>query len=201
MKVPSILVLTIINSRAVPLHHRERIGQAVVAGSSQRCERSRSTTPSADVALIDLRMPLMDGIARCLDSYAAPVRRLSHLTPTCDAEVYRHSIRRIGSLKDMLGREVVQSIRAAAAGKRTIPAAVASRLAEFTPRDDLTAREVEVLQFVAKGLRNKEIARVIGRTEGTVKMHLKHVMAKLGVDDRTEAVTLGAQRGIIHLDG
>jgi len=81
-----------------------------------------------------------------------------------------------------------------------IPPAVASRLAEFTPRVDLTEREVEVLHFVAKGLRNKEIARVIGRTEGTVKVHLKHVMAKLGVDDRTEAVTLGLQRGIIHLD-
>jgi DNA-binding NarL/FixJ family response regulator len=74
-------------------------------------------------------------------------------------------------------------------------------LAEFTPRVDLTVREVEVLQFAAKGLRNKEIARVIGRTEGTVKVHLKHLMAKLGVDDRTEAVTLGIQRGIIHLDG
>ena len=75
-----------------------------------------------------------------------------------------------------------------ASGKRVIPPAVASRLAEFTPRIDLTEREVEVLRFVAKGLRNKEIARVIGRTEGTVKVHLKHVMAKLGVDDRTEAV-------------
>jgi two-component system, NarL family, response regulator len=57
-----------------------------------------------------------------------------------------------------------------------------------------------VLRLVAKGLRNKEIARVIGRTEETVKVHLKHLMQKLGVDDRTEAVTLALQRGIIHLD-
>jgi DNA-binding NarL/FixJ family response regulator len=64
----------------------------------------------------------------------------------------------------------------------------------------LTAREVEVLRLVAKGLRNKEIARVIGRTEETVKVHMKHLMQKLGVADRTEAVTLALQRGIIHLD-
>jgi DNA-binding NarL/FixJ family response regulator len=77
---------------------------------------------------------------------------------------------------------------------------VAGRLAEFTPRVDLTQREVEVLRLTAKGLRNRDIGRVIGRTEETVKVHLKHIMAKLGVEDRTEAVTLGLQRGIIHLD-
>lgn len=158
-----------------------------------------------DVALIDLRMPLMDGISAMVSILTKhPEARLVALTTyDGDADIYRAlDSGAVGYLlKDMLGREVVQSIRAAAAGKRAIPAAVASRLAEFTPRVDLTAREVEVLQFVAKGLRNKEIAHVIGRTEGTVKMHLKHLMAKLGVNDRTEAVTLGAQRGIIHLDG
>ena len=69
-----------------------------------------------------------------------------------------------------------------------------------SPRVDLTPRELEVLRLTAKGLRNRDIARVIGRTEETVKVHLKHIMAKLGVEDRTEAVTLGLQRGIIHLD-
>ena len=103
-------------------------------------------------------------------------------------------------LKDVLVRELVPGVRAAARGGRVIPAAVAGRLAEFTPRVDLTAREVEVLRLVAKGLRNREVARVIGRTEGTVKAHLKNIHEKLGVDDRTEAVTLALQRGIIHLD-
>lgn len=65
---------------------------------------------------------------------------------------------------------------------------------------DLTKRELEVLRFAAKGLRNREISRAIGRSEATVKVHLKHAMAKLGVQDRTEAVTLALQRGIIHLD-
>jgi DNA-binding NarL/FixJ family response regulator len=157
-----------------------------------------------DVALIDLRMPVMDGISAMVSIFAAhPEARLVALTTyDGDADIYRAlDSGACGYLiKDMLGRELVQSIRTAATGKRAIPAEVANRLAEFTPRVDLTAREVEVLNFVAKGLRNKEIARVIGRTEGTVKVHLKHLMAKLGVDDRTEAVTLGLQRGIIHLD-
>lgn len=158
-----------------------------------------------DVALIDLRMPEMDGMSAMVSIFSAhPDARLVALTTyDGDADIYRAlDSGACGYLiKDMLGRELVQSIRAAVAGKRVIPAAVASKLAEFTPRADLTEREVEVLQFVAKGLRNKQIARVIGRTEGTVKVHLKHLMAKLGVTDRTEAVTLGLQRGIIHLDG
>jgi two-component system, NarL family, response regulator len=157
-----------------------------------------------DIALIDLRMPVMDGISAMVSIlHAHPDARLVALTTyDGDADIYRAlDCGACGYLiKDMLGRELVQAIRTAVAGKRVIPAAVASRLAEFTPRVDLTGREIEVLHFVAKGLRNKEIARVIGRTEGTVKVHLKNLMAKLGVDDRTEAVTIGLQRGIIHLD-
>jgi DNA-binding NarL/FixJ family response regulator len=158
-----------------------------------------------DVALMDLRMPVMDGITAMVSIFSThPHARLLALTTyDGDADIYRAlDAGACGYLiKDMLGRELVQAIRIAASGKRVIPPAVATRLAEFTPRVDLTNREVEVLHFAAKGLRNKEIARVIGRTEGTVKVHLKHLMAKLGVDDRTEAVTLGLQRGIIHLDG
>ena len=158
-----------------------------------------------DVALIDLRMPVMDGIAAMTAIVSAhPEARILALT-TYDGDVDIYRALDSGAcgylIKDMLGRELVQAIRHAASGKRVIPPAVAGKLAEFTPRLDLTERETEVLHFVAKGLRNKEIARVIGRTEGTVKVHLKHLMAKLGVEDRTEAVTLGLQRGIIHLDG
>ena len=157
-----------------------------------------------DVALIDLRMPVMDGISAMAAIFSAhPEARLLALTTyDGDADIYRALDSGACGylLKDMLGRELIQSIRVAAGGKQVIPPVIASRLAEFKPRVDLTEREVEILHFVAKGLRNKEIAHVIGRTEGTVKVHLKHVMAKLGVDDRTEAVTLGLQRGIIHLD-
>jgi len=157
-----------------------------------------------DVVLMDLRMPRLDGVSaiRALLSADPEAHIVALTTYDGDADIYRAlDAGACGYLvKDMLGTELIRAIRGAAAGKRVIPPAVASRLAEFTPRIDLTAREVEVLRLVAKGLRNREIARVIGRTEETVKVHVKHVMEKLGVDDRTEAVTLALQRGIIHLD-
>ena len=157
-----------------------------------------------DVVLMDLRMPKVDGVAaiRAIRE-ADPGARIIALT-TYDGDADIHRALSAGAcaylVKDVLVAELVTAIRGAAAGKRVIPAAVASRLAEFTPRVDLTTREVEVLRLVAKGLRNREIARVIGRTEGTVKVHLKNIHEKLGVEDRTEAVTLALQRGIIHLD-
>jgi DNA-binding NarL/FixJ family response regulator len=157
-----------------------------------------------DVVLMDLRMPALDGLSAIRAIRADdPAARIVALT-TYDGDADIHRALSAGAcaylVKDVLVAELIQAIRRAAAGQRVIPAAVASRLAEFVPRVDLTEREVEVLRLVAKGLRNREIARVIGRTEGTVKVHLKNIHQKLGVDDRTEAVTLALQRGIIHLD-
>jgi two-component system, NarL family, response regulator len=159
---------------------------------------------SPDVVLMDLRMPRLDGIAATTAIVAAhPEARVVALTSyEGDADIYRAlDAGACGYLiKDMVGSDVVGAIRTAAAGRRVVPPGVAGRLAEFTPRVDLTRREVEVLRLTAKGLRNRDIGRVIGRTEETVKVHLKNIMAKLDVEDRTEAVTLGLQRGIIHLD-
>jgi two-component system, NarL family, response regulator len=159
---------------------------------------------SPDVVLMDLRMPRLDGIAATRAIVAAhPDAHVVALTSyEGDADIYRAlDAGACGYLiKDMVGSDVVGAIRTAAAGRRVVPPSVAGRLAEFTPRVDLTPREVEVLRLTAKGLRNRDIARVIGRTEETVKVHLKNIMAKLDVEDRTEAVTLGLQRGIIHLD-
>jgi two-component system NarL family response regulator len=157
-----------------------------------------------DVVLMDLRMPKMDGVSAITAIRTAhPDAHVVALT-TYDGDADIHRALSAGAcaylVKDVLVAQLVHAIRNAAAGKRVIPTAVASRLAEFTPRVDLTEREVEVLRLVAKGLRNKDIARVIGRTEGTVKVHVKNILQKLGVDDRTEAVTLALQRGIIHLD-
>jgi DNA-binding NarL/FixJ family response regulator len=157
-----------------------------------------------DVVLMDLRMPRQGGVEAVLAIKTAdPEARIVALTTyEGDADIYR--VLDAGAcgylIKDMMGTEVIRAVRMAAAGKRVIPPQVATRLAEFTPRVDLTAREVEVLRLAAKGLRNRDIARVIGRTEETVKVHLKHVMAKLGATDRTEATTVALQRGIIHLD-
>jgi two-component system, NarL family, response regulator len=157
-----------------------------------------------DVVLMDLRMPTLDGVSaiRAIRGADAHARIIALTTYDGDADIHRALSAGACAylVKDVLGAELVGAIRSAAAGKRVIPPLVASRLAEYTPRVDLTAREVEVLRFVAKGLSNKEIGRVIGRTEGTVKVHLKNIHEKLGVEDRTEAVTVALQRGIIHLD-
>jgi two-component system, NarL family, response regulator len=158
-----------------------------------------------DVVLMDLRMPRQDGVASIRAIVAAhPDARIIALTSfDGDADIYRAlDAGACGYLiKDTLGDEVVGAVRAAASGKRVIPPRVASRLAEFVPRADLTPREQEVLELAAKGLRNRDIALAIGRSDETVKVHLKHIMAKLGVTDRTEAVTIALQRGIIHLEG
>ena len=84
-------------------------------------------------------------------------------------------------------------------GLRGIPALVAAKLAEHAPRIQLTRWEIEVLELVARGVSNGEIAQQIGRTEGTVKVHSKNILQKLGADDRTEAVTTGLKRGFIRL--
>jgi len=119
-----------------------------------------------------------------------------------DADIHRALSAGAGAylIKDTMVEQLVAAIRLAASGKRVIPPDVATRLAEFTPRADLSAREQEVLRHVANGLGNKEIARALGRSADTVKAHLESIFEKLGARDRTHAVTIALQRGIIHLD-
>jgi two-component system, NarL family, response regulator len=157
-----------------------------------------------DVALMDLRMPVMDGVEaiREITTEFPDARILALTTYEGDADI-RRALEAGASgylLKDMLLTEVLSAVRAVQRGERVIPIAVAERLAEFPERSDLTEREAEVLQLVARGLSNKEVARAIGRTDETVKIHLKNAFAKLGVADRTEAVTVALTRGLIHLD-
>jgi DNA-binding NarL/FixJ family response regulator len=157
-----------------------------------------------DVALMDLRMPVMDGVEaiREITTEFPDARILALTTYEGDADI-RRALEAGASgylLKDMLLTEVLTAVRAVHRGERVIPIAVAERLAEFPERSDLTERETEVLQLVARGLSNKEVARAIGRTDETVKIHLKNAFAKLAVADRTEAVTVALTRGLIHLD-
>jgi DNA-binding NarL/FixJ family response regulator len=157
-----------------------------------------------DVVLMDLRMPVMDGVEaiRTITAEFPTARILALTTYEGDADIRRalEAGARGYLLKDMLLTEVIAAVRAVRRGERVIPAAVATRLAEFPERSELTDRELEVLQLVARGLSNKEVARAIGRTDETVKIHLKNMFAKLGVADRTEAVTVALTRGLIHLD-
>jgi two-component system, NarL family, response regulator len=152
---------------------------------------------------MDLQMPGVGGVSaihaiRRID----PDARVIALT-TYDGDADIHRALAAGAcaylIKDALVEQLIAAIRSAAAGKRVIPARVAMRLAEFTPRVDLTAREQEVLRHVARGLGNKEIAEAIGRSTETVKAHLESIFEKLDARDRTHAVTIALQRGIIHL--
>src|SRR3954470_6527038 len=156
-----------------------------------------------DVVLMDLRMPVMDGVAaiEAITKEFPAARILALTTYEGDADIRRalEAGARGYLLKDMLLTDVIGAVRTVHRGERVIPNAVAARLAEFPERSELTERELEVLQLVARGLSNKQVAGVMGRTDETVKIHLKNVFTKLGVGDRTEAVTVALARGLIHL--
>ena len=157
-----------------------------------------------DIVLMDLRMPVMDGLTATRAILADdPNARIIVLT-TYDGDEDIHRALAAGArgylLKDMMRTELLNVIRAVHRGQRGIPAPVAARLAEHTPRIGLTPRELEVLDLVARGLTNAQVAERIGRTEGTVKVHLKNILQKLDVKDRTEAVTTALRRGFIRLD-
>jgi DNA-binding NarL/FixJ family response regulator len=178
----------------------ELVGEAADGAEAVAIVRDRRP----DVVLMDLRMPRMDGVTaiRRIKAEFPDVRVLALTTYEGDADIYRalEAGARGYLTKDMLLTEVLGAIRAVHRGERVIPTPVAARLAEFTPRVDLTERETEVVRLVARGLSNREIAGVIGRSDETVKLHLKNIFSKLGVADRTEAVTLAISRGIFHLD-
>jgi DNA-binding NarL/FixJ family response regulator len=157
-----------------------------------------------DVVLMDLRMPVMDGVEaiRSITMEFPEARILALTTYEGDADIRRalDAGARGYLLKDMLLTDVVAAIRAVRRGERVIPLPVAARLAEYPDRSNLTQRELQVLELVAKGLSNKEVADAIGRTDETAKIHLKNIFAKLNVADRTEAVTVALARGLIHLE-
>ena len=160
-------------------------------------------THRPDVTLMDLSMPVMGG-AQATEAITAefPDAHIIALT-TYEGDADIHRALEAGArgylLKDALRNQVADAIRSVHRGGRVVPPTVAQKLAEFTPRIELTDREREVLALMAKGQSNKEIADSIGRTEATVKVHVLHILSKLDVDDRTAAVTVALKRGMIHL--
>ena len=161
----------------------------------------RDFTP--DVTLMDLRLPDMSGIDAMIAIRSEfPEARVIILTSFAgDVEIQRalQAGARAYTLKSMPPRELMEVIRQVHSGKRKIPAEIAAHLAEHYSDEALTQREVEVLQQVAGGNRNRDIADKLFITEETVKVHVKHIMEKLGAADRTQAVAIGVRRGIIHL--
>jgi DNA-binding NarL/FixJ family response regulator len=174
---------------------------AQAATGQEAIEQFRNHRPG--VVLMDLRLPDISGIdamiAICKEFPEARVIVVT--TVEGDAEISRALAggARGYVLKSMPPKDLVEVIRQVNAGKKRIPSEVAARLAEHFDGDALTAREVEVLAQVASGNRNRDIADKLFITEETVKVHIKHIMEKLDAKDRTQAVSIGIRRGIIHL--
>jgi DNA-binding NarL/FixJ family response regulator len=156
-----------------------------------------------DITLMDLQMPEMNGI----DAIGAirgefPDARIIVLT-TQPGDVQVSRALKAGAraylLKGMLRKELLDTIRAVHAGQKRLSLEIAAEIAEHATDGALTPREIEVLRLVAAGNANKEIGARLSLTEVTVKSHVKNVLAKLGANDRTHAVTIALKRGIIDL--
>jgi DNA-binding NarL/FixJ family response regulator len=156
-----------------------------------------------DVTLMDLRLGASSGV----DAIKAirkddPNARVIVLTMyEGDEDIFR--AHQAGAttylLKDTLSSDLVRVVREVHAGERPVLPEVQARLAERASMPTLTSREVEVIQLISQGLRNKEVGAMLGITEGTVQIHVKNIFAKLGVNDRTGAVQVAVRRGLIHM--
>ncbi len=174
---------------------------AQAADGAQAVELFERVKP--DLALLDLRMPVKTGNEAIeLIRRRTPTARILVLTAfNGDEDIHRalNAGAQGYVLKSSTAEGLIPAIRAVAAGSRWIPRDVATRLAMRNTFEELTPREVQVLNELAKGKANKEIADSLGISDHTVKDHLKNILGKLHVADRTEAVTAAIQRGIIHL--
>jgi DNA-binding NarL/FixJ family response regulator len=174
---------------------------AALPNGQEAVQQFRNYKP--DITLMDLRLPDMSGIDAMIAIRGEfPEARIIMLTTfEGDAEIQRALTAgaRGYMLKNMPPGELVGVIRQVNAGKKPIAMQVAARLAEYIGDDALTEREISVLQLVAGGNRNRDIADRLFIAEETVKVHIKHIMDKLGAKDRTEAVAIAIRRGFIHL--
>ncbi|HWF97999.1 MAG TPA: response regulator transcription factor [Steroidobacteraceae bacterium] len=172
---------------------------AEAANGHEAIQQFRAHRP--DVTLMDLQMREMSGV----DAISAirgefPDARIIVLT-TYAGDVQARRAMQAGAraymLKDSVERELLETIRAVHAGKRFVSPEVSYELAEHVAEDMLTATEVRVLQLIAQGKPNKEIARIMSSTETTVKWQVRTILSKLGAQDRTQAAMMGLRRGII----
>ena len=156
-----------------------------------------------DVTLMDLQLPTMSGLdtIRAIRREDSEARIIVLTMYEGDEDIYR-SIEAGAMtyvLKDMLADDLIRIVREVYAGARPMPADIAQRLAGRTEQGTLTRREVQVVELIATGMRNKEIAGVLNISEETVQAHVKNILAKLKVPDRTAAVTKALRRGMIHI--
>ncbi len=174
---------------------------AEASNGQEAIEKFRLHRP--DVTLMDLQMPGLNGIEAIIGIRTEfPDARIIVLT-TYSGDVQVMRALKAGArgyiLKGRVHRELLEAVRAVHAGQKRISAEVAAQLTDHVTEDDLSSREITVLQMIAAGNANKEIAGQLSIAEETVKSHVTKILAKLGANDRTHAVTIALKRGIIEL--
>ena len=173
---------------------------ADASSGSEGIQKFRELRP--DITLMDLRLADMSGIDSliAIRTEFSEARIIMLTTFEGDVEIQRalEAGARGYMLKSMPPRELVEVIRQVHAGKKRVPPEVAAHLAEHMSDEELTGREIDVLGHIAGGNRNRDIAEKLFISEETVKVHIKHIMDKLGASDRTQAVAIGVRRGIIQ---
>ena len=174
---------------------------AAASSGKEAVEVFRNLRP--DVTLMDLRLPDLSGIDVTIAIRAEfPDARIIILT-TFERDVEVQRALKAGAqgylLKSMPPKQMLETIRQVHSGKKCVPPEIAAELAEHLGDEALSSREVDVLRHVAEGNRNRDIGQRLFIAEETVKVHLKHIMSKLGATDRSQAVAIAARRGIIYL--
>jgi DNA-binding NarL/FixJ family response regulator len=175
------------------------VGQA--SNGLEAIESFRRQRP--DITLMDLRMPDMSGIeAIGIIRAECPTARIIVLT-TYAGDAQAAAALKAGAagylLKNLVRKELIETIRVVHSGKRRVPSEIAAQIAEHVADDALSEREIEVLRCVAAGKSNKRIAVELAISEGTVKTHMKSILPKLDASDRTHAVMIALRRGILDL--
>jgi DNA-binding NarL/FixJ family response regulator len=174
---------------------------AEAASGGQALQRFREHRP--DVTLMDLRLPDMSGIETMIAIRTEFGDARIIMLTTFEGDISIQRALEAGAsgylLKSTPPKDIVEAIRQVNSGKKRIPPEIAARLVEHLSDEGLTEREVDVLRHVAGGNRNRDIGQRLFISEETIKVHIKHIMGKLGASDRTQAVAIGVRRGIIQL--
>jgi DNA-binding NarL/FixJ family response regulator len=207
-KIPKIRILVaddhyVVRMGVIAIINNEPDMEVVAEAANGRQAIALFQQHQPDLILLDSRMPLAGGVQAAREiRQQNPAARILMLT-AFDGDEDIHKALDAGAqgyiLKSSTGEQLVPALRAVAAGESWIPTEVASRLARRKEFEPLTPRELEVLHELAKGLANKQIADVMNISQHTAKGYLKTILTKLHVADRTEAVTMAIQRGLIHL--
>ena len=194
----------IVREGLAALINRRSDMKVIAEASSGREAVDQFAAQSPDLALLELKLPLMDGIETVKSICAKnPTARLVVFT-TCLGEEDIYRAVKAGAfgylLKDTSLPDLIECILAVAQGRRWIPAFVAAQLGKRVQDRELTSREMQTLRALIRGMSNKEIGSALDISEATVKVHVTHILEKLSVTGRTEAINVALKRGLVHMD-